>query len=233
MPELTLFQSTAAKVVGRGYLSSDHLSTATGLDPAIMISKNCGNFANPNAGASVMTEIESTGWYYFELAAEDTATLGPLIIRGTHATMDNIEVVYQVVANVIGTAGAGLTAIPWNAAWDAEVESEASDALIALNLDHLAKTATAAADMTTEVSDNTILARILANGDTSAFDPSTDGLTLIHDDLATVDGNVDSILADTGTDGVLLADDAITSDVFDESTAFPQTTADTTPMVLP
>ena len=30
---------------------------------------------------------------------------------------------------VIGAAGAGLTAIPWNAAWDAEVESEVDDAL--------------------------------------------------------------------------------------------------------
>lgn len=30
---------------------------------------------------------------------------------------------------VIGAAGAGLTAIPWNAAWDAEVQSECTDAL--------------------------------------------------------------------------------------------------------
>lgn len=29
----------------------------------------------------------------------------------------------------IGAAGAGLTAIPWNAAWDAEVESEVNDAI--------------------------------------------------------------------------------------------------------
>lgn len=29
----------------------------------------------------------------------------------------------------IGTAGAGLTAVPWNAAWDAEVQSECADAL--------------------------------------------------------------------------------------------------------
>jgi hypothetical protein len=48
-------KSTAARVVGRGYLSADHISTATGLDPAIMISKNGGNFANPAAGASIMT----------------------------------------------------------------------------------------------------------------------------------------------------------------------------------
>lgn len=31
----------------------------------------------------------------------------------------------------IGTAGAGLTAIPWNASWDTEVQSEVNDALVA------------------------------------------------------------------------------------------------------
>jgi hypothetical protein len=50
-----------------------------------------------------------------------------------------------------------------------------------LNLDHLLKVVTAAADMTTEVADNTIVSRMLANGDTSAFVPSTDGLQLIRD----------------------------------------------------
>lgn len=102
---IELLQSTAQTVVGRGYLSSDHISTATGLDPAITISKNGGNFANPAAGASVMTEIETTGWYKFALAAGDTDTLGPLIIRGTHATMDNIEMVFQVVAVSVAQTG--------------------------------------------------------------------------------------------------------------------------------
>jgi len=130
----------------------------------------------------------------------------------------------------IGTAGAGLTDVPWNAAWDAEVQSEAEDAIVANNLDHLCKTATVGADMTAEVADNTIISRILANGDTSAFDPSTDGLQPLRDTaphgtamrgtdnaataaaltthdgkLDTVDTNVDSILADTGTDGVAIA----------------------------
>ena len=31
----------------------------------------------------------------------------------------------------IGVAGAGLTAVPWNAAWDAEVQSEVNDGLVA------------------------------------------------------------------------------------------------------
>ena len=72
------------------------------------------------------------------------------------------------------------------------VAGDANAALVANNLDHLALTATAAADMTTEVADNTILSRMLSAGDTSAFDPATDGLQLIRDAIA-------AILMDTGT----------------------------------
>jgi len=45
--------------------------------------------------------------------------------------------------------------------------------------------------------------------------------------IDTVDGVVDAILADTGTDGVKLANDAITAAKYDESTAFPIKSADT------
>lgn len=99
---------------------------------------------------------------------------------------------------VTGALTAGTNSIPWNAAWDAEVESEVTDALVAVNLDHLLKTATAAADMTTEVSDNTILARILANGDTSAFDPSTDGLQPIRDENLTEHNETQTTLGNIG-----------------------------------
>ena len=37
----------------------------------------------------------------------------------------------------IGANGASLSAIPWSSAWDAEVQSEVNDALVALHLDHL------------------------------------------------------------------------------------------------
>jgi len=79
--------------------------------------------------------------------------------------------------------GSSFTAIPWNASWDTEVQSEVQDAIEANNLDHLCKTATGSADMTTEVVDNSILSRIIANGDTSAFDPSTDGLQPLRDHI--------------------------------------------------
>ena len=63
----------------------------------------------------------------------------------------------------------------------ANINAQVDTALSDINLDHLMKTATAAADMTTEIADNTALSRILANGDTSAFTPSTDGFQPIRD----------------------------------------------------
>src|SRR3989337_1504660 len=110
----------------------------------------------------------------------------------TGILLHQFQIEAEVDANTISSTGTALTAIPWNANWDTEVESEANDALVANNLDHLALTATAAADMTTEVADNTVLSRILGNGDTSTFVPSTDGLHAAGVDL-------DAILLDTGT----------------------------------
>jgi hypothetical protein len=57
-----------------------------------------------------------------------------------HTTAGTLgKAVSDVLADTaeIGAAGAGLTAVPWNAAWDAEVQSEAEDALVAHRLDEL------------------------------------------------------------------------------------------------
>jgi hypothetical protein len=58
---------------------------------------------------------------------------------------------------------------------------EPTAALSDINLDHLLKEPTVAANMTAEVVDATVISRMLANGDTSAFVPSTDGLQPIRD----------------------------------------------------
>jgi hypothetical protein len=52
-------------------------------------------------------------------------------------------------------------------------------------------------------------------------------LTTIDNEIAVIDGIVDAILLDTGTDGVVLANDTITSAKFDQSTAHPLAQADT------
>lgn len=51
--------------------------------------------------------------------------------------VDNIE----TDTAEIGAAGVGLTAVPWNASWDAEIQSEVDDALVARFLDQLFGTA--------------------------------------------------------------------------------------------
>ena len=78
----------------------------------------------------------------------------------------------QSTTDDIGAAGAGLTALPWNAAWDAEVQSEAQDAITASAL------ATAAALATVDDFLDTEVAAILAAVDTevAAIKTKTDFL---------------------------------------------------------
>jgi len=88
-------QSVAKRVVFKAFLAADHVTAATGKTIAMQISKNGAAFANIAAGATNATEIAS-GWYYVDLAAGDTGTLGPLIVRGTEGTIDPGEVVFSV-----------------------------------------------------------------------------------------------------------------------------------------
>lgn len=54
--------------------------------------------------------------------------------RASQASVDTVDTVVDAIlvdTAEIGAAGAGLTALPWNAAWDAEVQSEVNDGLVA------------------------------------------------------------------------------------------------------
>jgi hypothetical protein len=128
----------------------------------------------------------------------------------------------------IGAAGAGLTeaggtgdqltAIPWNASWDTEVQSECNDALVALSLDHLFASATGL-----EVANSSILARLVSKSATPVFtdfDNQTDSLQAIRDrgDSAwitatsvTVSDKTGFSLASDGMDSVTLPADIITA----------------------
>lgn len=69
-----------------------------------------------------------------EVAAilEDTGTTLPATlatIEGKIDTADAVADAIKVVTDAIGATGSGLSAVPWNAAWDAEVQSECTDAL--------------------------------------------------------------------------------------------------------
>jgi hypothetical protein len=78
----------------------------------------------------------------------------------------------------IGAAGAGLTAVPYNAAWDAEIQSEVQDAIEANNLDHLVKIAVDT-DFATTVHLNSVVGHLADDGTAATFDRTTDSLEVI------------------------------------------------------
>lgn len=88
----------------------------------------------------------------------------------------------------IGAAGAGLTAIPWNAAWDAEVQSEVQDALEANNLDHIAGTATAIP----AIPAGTYLDQMMDDG-TAVYDRTTDSLQALRDNIGAAGAGLTAI----------------------------------------
>lgn len=110
---------------------------------------------------------------------------------GTGYDLGGIDVsVLNTAATAIGSDGTNLTeaggtgdqftAIPWNAAWDAEVQSECNDALVALGLDHLVS----AAVVGTDVTDNSIAAKLVSASATADWDDfvnTTDSLQAIRD----------------------------------------------------
>jgi hypothetical protein len=97
------------------------------------------------------------------------------------AEVDGIQTVtnaVKVVTDAIGATGTGLSAIPWNPAWDAEVESEANDALVAQNLDHLVKIAVDT-DFPTTVHLNSVIGHLADDGTAATFDRTTDSLEVL------------------------------------------------------
>ena len=79
-----------------------------------------------------VTHLLGTAW--LTPAVAGTPDVNAKLIGGTAQTGNDIGAdVNDILVDtaVIGALGAGLTAIPWNATWDAEVQSEAQDAITA------------------------------------------------------------------------------------------------------
>lgn len=101
----------------------------------------------------------------FDSILDDTedvqSKLGSPSDLGSGATVAGNLVDIEAQTDDIGVAGAGLSAIPWNAAWDAEVESEVSDALAAYD-------APTHAELVSEI--NSVQSDIAALNDIAAAD---------------------------------------------------------------
>ena len=133
----------------------------------------------------------------------------------------------------IGVAGAGLNAISWNASWDSEVQSEVTDALEAYKVTTASLTAasiSATGGLTTvDVYNETVNALVTYDVTTASLTAASisaiGGLTALN--VFTEAASALSAYAPAQAGDLMgLADDAITSAKFDESTAFPIKSAD-------
>ena len=111
---------------------------------------------------------------------EDTGTTIPAQIAG----LNNLS--SAQVVSALGT-GTWATAIPWNASWDAEVQSEVQDAIEANNLDHLLKIAVDT-NFATTVHLDSVLGHMADNGTAATFSRTTDSLEAIRDNQASGGG---------------------------------------------
>lgn len=139
------------------------------------------NGAISNSGLSTLTQSQVTGGAYalnsasfaFNAALDFTttqkaATLARVTLTDTATNLTNKG------------DGSGFIAIPWNAAWDAEVQSEVQDAIEANHLDHFI----AVADPGGVVANSSFLAKLASKSATpafSSFDNTTDSLEAIRD----------------------------------------------------
>jgi hypothetical protein len=133
-----------------------------------------------------------------EIAAIIT-TLGTPAGASISADILVIDNFVDGLESTIGAAGAGLTAIPWNAAWDAEVESECNDALVGQNLDHLVKIAVDT-NFATTVHLDSVIGHLADGGTTATFDRTTDALEALRDrgDAAWITNDAASIRSAVG-----------------------------------
>jgi hypothetical protein len=83
--------------------------------------------ANAITAAKVATDAIGAAQLAADAVSEIQSGLATAAALSTAAGYIDTEI--AAIITTLGAAGAGLTAIPWNAAWDAEVQSEVADAL--------------------------------------------------------------------------------------------------------
>ena len=122
-------------------------------------------------------------------------------------------------ANLPADVSACNTVVP-DAAGTAATPAEVATALVNINLDHLLKvTTTVAADGDLEdyVVAGTVMAHVMAAAaDATAYKASTDSLEAIKVHADTIKAETALIVADTGTDGVILKAAGLNADAVDE-----------------
>jgi hypothetical protein len=210
--------------------SVEHTTGLTGLTPTVTISKNGAAFGG---AAGAVSEI-GNGWYAQAGHATDRETLGELLIHATATGADPVDFKVDITAQDQFATNFGMLNVSANIEQISDDATAAQNAEAFFDgtgyagTNNVIPTVTTVDTCTTNTDmrgtndallatsytapDNTNIANIVADTNELQTDWHDGGrLDLILDARAsqtsvdTVDGNVDAILLDTGTDGVIVA----------------------------
>jgi hypothetical protein len=122
---------TAGKIIGDNInapiATVDTVVDAIKVDTAAILADT--EVIGAPAGASISADIAAIEAQTDDIGAAG-AGLTALASAANLATVAGyLDTEIAAIIATLGAAGAGLTALPWNAAWDAEVQSECTDAL--------------------------------------------------------------------------------------------------------
>ena len=142
------------------------------------------------------------------------ANIGTPSNLGSGATVAANLVDIEAQTDDIGAAGAGLTALPWNAAWDADVQSEVDDALVAQRLDELVNADSDIDGAAPPTVGSVVHELMTKTAGSFTYDQSTDSLEAIRDKETDIETDTNELQADWVNGGRLdLILDIIAADV--------------------
>ncbi len=128
-------KNTASQIIGAQMVSASDGSAYSGT-VTVYVTGDGGTQAAGTVSSGVCTH-EGNGFHsYAPAQAETNYDHVAFTFIGTGAIPTTVQVytAYPQTGDSyarIGSAGASLTALPWNSAWDAEVQSECADAITA------------------------------------------------------------------------------------------------------
>lgn len=138
--------------------------------------------------ADAAAEIADAVWDEDATAHQTQGTFGQAI-GDPGADSDSI----WAITNAIGSTGTGLSAIPWNAAWDAEVQSEVEDGLVTHRLDELLN-ADSDIDGAAPPTVGSVFHELMSKTTGSfTFDQTTDSLEAVRDNTGTAGAGLTNI----------------------------------------
>jgi hypothetical protein len=132
-PVISAYVDNSTTQITAGITLTVDFDGVTGLNNVRVVATSGNGFATGTNVALIITtgtvdSVSAVGYKVAEFSIGRAAAFTRLGAPAGASVSADIAAI-EAQTDDIGAAGAGLTAIPWNSAWDAEVQSEVADAL--------------------------------------------------------------------------------------------------------